>query len=151
METLNEGEFPFPGTHWDACLTPPRLITDPDLGSMHTQVPSRLQRATLVEHETYPHPHPWILASVLCSDGAQLFPECLSPSPGPCFTCSGATLLYHALHRSWGLEVFSGFISSRAAPAEEASKEPTPASAFFTDTPRPRKAKQNEGLPRTAG
>lgn len=28
--------FPSLGLHWDACLTPPRLITDPDLGSMHT-------------------------------------------------------------------------------------------------------------------
>lgn len=34
---------------------------------------------------------------------------------------------------------------------EGASKKPNSASAFLTATPSPRKAKQNEGLPRTAG
>jgi len=41
-ETLNKGQFPFPGTvRWDrepdARLTPSRLITDPELGSARTQ------------------------------------------------------------------------------------------------------------------
>lgn len=86
-ETLNKGQFPFPGTVcWDrepdARLTPSCLITDPELGSVHTQpLPGHSRPRRLNTRHILPTLD--LLASILWSDDAQRFPACLSPPPGP--------------------------------------------------------------------
>lgn len=66
----------------------------------------------------------------------------LIPSPLPCPGSAQALGL---------LQVLPGFSSPRAAPVDGDNKKPNPVSAFLTDTPSPGKAKQNDGLPQTAG
>lgn len=122
---------------------PSGVITAPDLGSTHTHSILGHGRQPWLNTGHILPPPPGLNPVVRrCTAVSHMAFSILIPPLLPCPGFAQALGL---------LQVLPGFTTPRAAPVEGANKKPNPVSAFLTDTPSPRKAKQNEGLSQTAG
>lgn len=91
-----------------------------------------------------PHPRcpdPVVRRCAITSPRASLHPRAPAPS------CPGPTLSHQAVHGPWGLEVFSGFTSSRAASCERSRQGIKPSLGLLHRHSKAQKSNAKGGPP----